>query len=68
LGICDDPDPDTSDEMAWEYNPDAKYTPDHMDCSRDADIPDANMDWEYADDDPYPYASDGMDWEYNPDA
>jgi hypothetical protein len=39
-----DPDPDTSDEIDWEYNPDAKDIPDHMGCSRDADIPDANMD------------------------
>jgi hypothetical protein len=33
-----DPDPDASDEMAWKYNPNAKYIPDHMDCSWDADI------------------------------
>jgi hypothetical protein len=39
-----------------------------MDCSWDADIPDANMDWEYADLDPDPDASDEIDWEYNPDA
>jgi hypothetical protein len=32
--------------MAWEYNPDAEDIPHHMDCSQDADNPDAIMDWE----------------------
>jgi hypothetical protein len=54
--------------MAWEYNPDAKDIPDHMEYSQDADIPDAIMDWEYADYDPDQDASDEIDWEYNPDA
>jgi hypothetical protein len=39
-----------------------------LDFSLDADIPDAYMYWEYADDDPDPYTSDEMAWEYNPNA
>jgi hypothetical protein len=66
--VDEDPDPDTSDEIDWEYNPDAKDFPNHIDCSQDAGIPEDYMDWEYADLDPDPDASDGMDWEYNPDA
>jgi hypothetical protein len=54
--------------MDWEYNPDPKDILDHMDCSLDADLQDANMDWEYANDNPDPYTSDEMDWDCNTNA